>query len=142
MKRTYLFLFLFISSLSLFSQTLMVDVSGIRNNEGLIRLAFFVDEAGFKAEKPVLARAYDKASVLNGNMTVQLDSVQPGTYGIALLDDENRNGKLDYRLILPKEGVGFSNFEQHGFHRPVFNDFSFILKKNVTLRIPIRLTYY
>jgi len=142
MKRTCLLMFLIISSLSLFSQTLIVEVSGIRNKDGLIRLAFFKDESSFRAEQPLLSRALEKADVLNGNLTVQLDSVQPGTYGIALLDDENRNGKLDYRLIIPREGIGFSNYVQHSILRPVFSDFSFILKKNVTIRIPIRLTYY
>jgi uncharacterized protein (DUF2141 family) len=62
-------------------------------------------------------------------LTVPIDSIQPGTYGIALLDDEDINGKFDYMLIFPKEGVGFSNDDQHGIHRPVFNDFSFLLKK-------------
>jgi len=63
-------------------------------------------------------------------------------YGITLLDDENKNGKLDYKFVIPKEGVGFSNYEQHGFRRPVFSDFSFLLKKNETIHVPIRLTYY
>lgn len=142
MKRIALVLFFIFSSISLFSQTIIVEVSGIRNKEGLIRLAFFTDEVGFKSEQPVLERALAKANVSNGSMTARLDSIPPGVYGIALLDDENRNGKLDYKLLLPKEGVGFSNYEQHGIKRPCFDDFSFILKRNVTIRIPIRLTYY
>lgn len=142
MKRTLLFLILFFISSSVFSQTLLVEISGIRNREGLIRLAFFVSEAGFRAEKPVFERMLSKTPVQNGNLVVSLDSIPPGTYGIALLDDENKNGKLDYRLILPKEGVGFSNYKHHGIKRPVLSDFSFLVKKNVTLRIPIRLTYY
>jgi uncharacterized protein (DUF2141 family) len=142
MKRTLLLLLIFSSCLSLFSQALVVEVSGIRSKSGVIRLALFTDQAGFKAEKPFLARSYEKIKLLDGKLTLQVDSIAPGMYGIALLDDENRDGRLDYRLILPKEGVGFSYYEQHGFHRPVFDDFSFSLKKNVTLRIPIRLTYY
>lgn len=142
MKRFSFTLFLFITSLSLFSQTLLVEVTGIRNRDGLIRLAFFVNEVGFRAEEPVLERSLNKTTVINGNLTVRLDSIPPGTYGIALLDDENKNGKLDYKLFLPKEGVGFSNYVHHGIRRPVFDDFSFLLKNNVTLRIPIRLTYY
>lgn len=142
MKRVCLVLILFFSSLSLFSQALVVEVTGIRNKDGWILLAFFTNEVAFRTEKPALERSLDKASVLNGNLTVRLDSIPPGTYGIALLDDENKNGKLDYKLFLPKEGVGFSNYVHHGIRRPVFDDFSFLLKKNVTLRIPIRLTYY
>lgn len=142
MKRIFFLFLLFFISISAFSQTLIVEISGIRNREGLIRLAFFESEAGFRAEKPAFERMLSKASVQNGNLVVSLDSIPPGTNGIALLDDENNNGKLDYRLILPKEGVGFSNYVHHGIRRPVLSDFSFLVKKNVTLRISIRLTYY
>jgi len=137
----FLFLFFF-TSLSLFSQTLIVEISGIRNKDGLIRLAFFVSEANFRSEKPTFERMLNKSSVQNGKLVVRLDSIPPGIYGIALLDDENRNGKLDYRFVIPKEGIGFSNYEHHGIKRPVLSNFSFLLKKNVILRIPIRLTYY
>jgi len=142
MKRILLFLILFFMSNSVFSQTLVVEISGIRNREGLIRLAFFVSEAGFRAEKPAFERMIDKTPAQNGNLMVRFDSIPPGTYGIALLDDENKNGKLDYRLVIPKEGFGFSNYVHHGIKKPVLSDFSFLAKKNVTLRIPIRLTYY
>ncbi len=142
MKHRFLFAIFFLLSLSSFSQTLIVELSGIRNKDGLIRLAFFVSETNFKSEKPAFERLLSKTNVLNGNLVVRLDSIPPGSYGIALLDDENKNGKLDYKFILPKEGVGFSNYVHHGIKRPVLSDFSFLLKKNVTLRIPIRLTYY
>jgi len=35
-------------------------------------------------------------------------NVKPGRYAIALLHDENDNGKLDKALMIPKEGFGFS----------------------------------
>lgn len=34
--------------------------------------------------------------------------VNPGTYAISLLHDENGNGKADKALMIPKEGFGFS----------------------------------
>ena len=42
--------------------------------------------------------------------TVQVDfgPVPAGRYAIALFHDENGNGKLDKRLMLPREGYGFS----------------------------------
>jgi uncharacterized protein (DUF2141 family) len=142
MKRISLLVLLLFSTTLLFSQTLVVDISGIRNKDGLIRLAFFVDDEGFRSETPALVRMLDKSLMLNGNLSVRLDSIPPRLYGIALLDDENQNGKLDYKLVIPKEGIGFSNYDQHGIRRPSFNDFSFLLKKNVTQRVSIRLKYY
>lgn len=42
--------------------------------------------------------------------TVQVDfgPVPAGRYAIALFHDENGNGRLDKRLMLPREGYGFS----------------------------------
>ncbi|MCX6307288.1 MAG: DUF2141 domain-containing protein, partial [Bacteroidia bacterium] len=137
----FLILFFFASN-SLFSQTVVVEISGIRNTVGLIRLAFFANETDFRSDKPAFERTLDKTLVLNGNLVVRLDHIPSGTYGIALLDDENKNGKLDYRLVIPKEGFGFSNYEHRGIKRPALSDFSFLLKKNETLRVPIRIKYY
>lgn len=142
MKFILIFVLMLLTSATTFSQTLMVDITGLRNNQGWIRLAIFVDEEGFRAEKPAQQRVFEKKTVKNGNLTIRLDSIPAGTYGLALLDDENRNGKLDYRFIIPNEGIGFSYYVQKGIKRPHFSDFSFLLKKDVTLRIPIRLTYY
>lgn len=142
MKFILIFVLMLISSATVFSQTLIVEITGLRNNVGWIRLAIFVDEVGFRAEKPAQQRIFDKKTVKNGNLTIRLDSLPAGTYGLALLDDENKNGQLDYRFIIPNEGIGFSNYVQKGIKRPHFSDFSFLLKKDVTLRIPIRLTYY
>jgi len=142
MKRVSLLALILFANIMLFSQSMVVDISGIRNKDGLIRLAFFINEEGFKSEKPAMVRLLEKNLVFKGNLTIHLDSIPPGLYGIALLDDENRNGKLDYKWVIPKEGIGFSNYDQHGIRRPSFSDFSFLLKKNVTLRVPIRLTYY
>jgi len=142
MKNILIFILMLIASATTFSQSLMVDITGLRNNDGCIRLAIFVDEEGFRAEKPAQVRIFEKKAVKSGKLTIRMDSIPAGTYGIALLDDENRNGKLDYRLIIPNEGIGFSNYVQKGIKRPHFRDFSFLLKEDVILRIPIRLTYY
>jgi uncharacterized protein (DUF2141 family) len=36
-------------------------------------------------------------------------TVPKGRYAIAIVHDENGNGKLDKRLLMPREGYGFSN---------------------------------
>lgn len=142
MKIAILSIVVFFFSISAFSQKLIVELSGIRNQEGWIRLAFFRNDVEFDAEEPSLVRIIDKTKVQSGNLVVTLDSIQPGVYGIALLDDENKNGKLDYSFIVPKEGVGFSNYILRGIRKPRFGDFSFLIRKDATLRIRIRLIYY
>lgn len=42
-------------------------------------------------------------------MRVNFEGVRPGRYALALLHDENGNGKADRALLMiPKEGFGFS----------------------------------
>jgi uncharacterized protein (DUF2141 family) len=40
--------------------------------------------------------------------SLDFGSVAEGRYAIALIHDENSNGKLDKRLMIPREGFGFS----------------------------------
>jgi uncharacterized protein (DUF2141 family) len=38
------------------------------------------------------------------------EDIPPGTYALAVIHDENMNGKLDTNWLgIPKEGYGFSN---------------------------------
>jgi uncharacterized protein (DUF2141 family) len=48
--------------------------------------------------------------------------IPPGTYALAVIHDENRNGQLDTnRLGIPKEGYGFSNDAKGFFGAPSFS---------------------
>ena len=43
------------------------------------------------------------------SVTLEFEGVRPGRYAIALLHDENGNGKADRALsLMPREGYGFS----------------------------------
>jgi uncharacterized protein (DUF2141 family) len=71
---------------------------------------------------------FDKKDLANGTLTVNC-VLEPGTYGLTLIDDENENGKIDKNLIgMPKEGFGFSNFFMEKMKKPVFDDFKVELK--------------
>jgi uncharacterized protein (DUF2141 family) len=54
------------------------------------------------------------------------------------LHDENSNGKIDKGLILPKEGIGFSNYSSIGLtNRPNFKKASFELTQNKTIKVKV-----
>ena len=58
-----------------------------------------------------------------GETTLRFANVQPGTYAIALLHDENDNGKADRVLgMMPREGFGFSNDAPVNMGPPSFGD--------------------
>lgn len=51
---------------------------------------------------------------------IDLGRIVPGTYAIALLHDENGNGKADMMLMMPREGFGFSRDPVLRFGPPAF----------------------
>lgn len=54
------------------------------------------------------------------------EDIPPGTYAIAVIHDENMNGKLDTNWLgIPTEGYGFSNEEKGGAGVPSFSNASF-----------------
>ena len=54
------------------------------------------------------------------------EDIPPGTYALAVVHDENMNGKLDTNLLgIPKEGYGFSNDAKALLGAPSFSAASF-----------------
>ena len=129
------------STFSIFisAQTLTIKISGIRNSKGDIRLAFFKTEKSFRNENPAFEKVIKKPSLKDGCITVKYSDIKSGTYGIALLDDENRNGEMDYRFFVPTEGFGFSNYFHRGMKKPRLNYFSFNFGKyDKTISIKVK----
>lgn len=128
----------FITSL-LSAQTIKINITGLRNNDGNIRLVFYTDAKSFDDEKAYLTKKIPKKTAKNGSINVSYNDVKPGTYGIAILDDENSNDKMDYGMLLPDEGFGFSNYYHTGMRRPKFESFDFVWDKNdITIEIKVR----
>jgi len=56
---------------------------------------------------------------------IPLGSFAPGDYAIAIIHDENGNGKLDTFAGIPREGVGFSRNPAIRFGAPSFRSAQF-----------------
>ena len=52
--------------------------------------------------------------------SLKFDGLPSGTYALALIHDENGNGKLDTVLGIPREGFGFTNNPAIRFGPPSF----------------------
>lgn len=84
--------------------TLIVKITGIRNNDGNIRVALQRDQATIVAAKIVEI----DPKTLSAEAVFQ--NVAEGDYGVAVFHDENKNGKLDFNDVgMPIEGYGHSN---------------------------------
>jgi uncharacterized protein (DUF2141 family) len=123
------------------SVELTICIDGIRNNKGVIRLAFYHNDEEFQSDQPFRSETIDKDSIKNRMYCVYFTDFEPGTYGIALLDDENNNNRMDYELFIPKEGFGFSDYYPESLKRPKFDDFKFLLNRQKRT-VKIRIKYF
>lgn len=124
MKLTFFYSLLFLTFFS-FGQTLKIVVSGIRSASGTIRIAFYANSKSFDDEKPLFIKTEAKTGIVNGMLHISYPELKTGVYGLAILDDENSNQKMDYGFFLPKEGFGFSDYYHSGMSRPKFESFDF-----------------
>ncbi len=145
MKRVqYVFVFFFVIVVAgwVKAQTVEVRISNLINNRGTVNIGIFKDQGSFDKEKPFEQKVFSKQSVKNGNLTVKFH-LPVGTYGLALLDDEDNDGQMRYNFLgIPREGFGFSNYESSGMTKPKFSDFSFrVSKGNNIVNVKIRYIF-
>lgn len=123
------------------AQNIEVTITGIRNSEGQMGIGVFRDNESFKKEKAYLELAFEKKEVINGEMKIRF-TIPPGTYGIALLDDENSDDVMEYNFLgMPKEGFGFSDYYHTGLTMPKFDAFRFDVVEGQKKSINIRIRY-
>jgi len=138
-----LFIILIVSdySYSQLSGQLILNVSEIRNKKGILRIGIYKDNSTFQEEKPFLVKSFSKDKLIDGKLTFSF-SIDVGEFGIALLDDENENGEMDYSFFIPQEGFGFSNYFHSGLRMPTFENFKFVVTKNDSTKINLIIKYY
>jgi uncharacterized protein (DUF2141 family) len=123
-----------------YGQNTTIKISDIRSGKGQIILNVFKNSEDYENEKVSKKLIFEKKAISNDLMIINCD-LEPGTYGITLIDDENKNGELNKNFIgIPKEGFGFSNFFMEKMKKPVFDDFKITIK-NANNKITIRVKY-
>lgn len=133
-------LFLLTSTL-LKAQTINVDITGLRAIKGQIVIGVFKDSETYLKEDPYINKIVSKDSVQDGTISVSF-RLEPGVYGLCLLDDENSNGKMEYNFLgMPKEGFGFSGLYHTGITKPKFDSFSFTINEGEAKNIAIKVRY-
>jgi uncharacterized protein (DUF2141 family) len=87
-----------------------VEMLGIRNSTGAVACALFEAPEGFPTEFMKFAASLMMVRVRGAKATCTFGQIPPGTYALAVIHDENRDGQLATDWMgLPKEGYGFSN---------------------------------
>ncbi|MEL7119504.1 MAG: DUF2141 domain-containing protein [Bacteroidota bacterium] len=106
------------------SGQITVNVNDIKSEiEAPVYFMLFNNKDGFPREKDKAAFV-GKVQKTSSTVSYTFDSIPEGTYAVAVFLDENKNGKIDTKLIpMPKEPVGASNLEK--MSRPSFKKSAF-----------------
>ena len=87
-----------------------VTVLGIHNSVGTVACALFESPAGFPNDYLRNATNIMVIKVRHTQARCDFEDMPPGHYALAIIHDENMNGKLDTGALgVPLEGYGFSN---------------------------------
>ena len=118
--------------------SLTVNVEKLRNSEGIVQFVLYNKEGSIPDENFKKCYKIVKANIVNGSSTITFHGIPSGKYAVNILHDENNNGIIDKGFILPKEGIGFSNFQTIGMtNKPTFSKASFNLNSAMNIKINI-----
>jgi uncharacterized protein (DUF2141 family) len=118
-----------------------VRVLNIQNRNGTVDCALFDSPAGFPREFLHSAQNVMVIKIRNTAARCDFEAIPPGTYALAVIHDENSNGKLDTNLLgIPTEGYGFSNDAKALIGTPSFSAAGFSYNGQ-TLDMTISLHY-
>ncbi len=118
-----------------------VKVLNIRNSTGTVDCALFDSPEGFPIEVLHSAVNVMIIKIRKKEARCDFEDIPPGTYALAVIHDENMNGKLDTNWLgVPIEGYGFSNDVKAVLGPPSFSDASFKYDGKI-LDLTIRLHY-
>ena len=111
--------------------TLTVKVANVSDKGGDLRIGVY-DQATFvvRGSKPVTGEVVPaKAGTMSFTFTLK-----PGEYGVKVLQDLNRNGKLDMSMMgmMPAEPFGLSNDAKPTMSGPPWDDAKIALKPGAT----------
>lgn len=118
--------------------TITVVVKNIRNKKGQLQLQLYQNPEQYEKQTPLKQAKISKENMKNSMITYKFSGLTKGIYGVALLDDEDRDGKMDYSWMTPAEGFGFSDYYHTAWSKPKFQHFMFGLKEDKKVYVKIR----
>lgn len=120
-------------------QSLSMTLDGLRSAKGQILVCVTRTAAYFPDCTKDPEKRHFAVPVKSG--PIPLGTLAPGDYAIAIIHDENGNGKLDTFAGIPREGVGFSRNPVLRFGAPSFKSASFPVA-GAPVEQAIRLKYF
>lgn len=118
---------------------LQVQLLGLRSAKGVVHLCLSTSVSRFlhcKDDPAALARSVPASAA--GRL--DLGAVRAGTYALLVVHDENRNGKLDMMMGIPREGFGFSNNPAMKPRAPKWEEIRFTVPQTPSVQ-QVRIRY-
>lgn len=116
------------------ADTLTVTIENTKIAEGALMLRILQGETEFKGEHEAIISIQQRA--IAGSSTFTVSNLPAGEYAVQVMQDLNRNGKLDSNFIgLPTEPWAFSNNATGNMGPPGWQDVKFNLDGNATQSI-------
>lgn len=118
--------------------SVLVEVRQVRDARGHVLVALCTRQTFLTRSCPYHAAVAAAA----GTVTVRIDGVPPGTYGVQAFHDDNDSGTLERTFLgLPAKGMGFSRDAPMRFGPPRFDDAAFRVADAAAI-VVLALHYY
>ncbi|MBX3562412.1 MAG: DUF2141 domain-containing protein [Sphingomonas sp.] len=119
--------------------TIEIHIEGLRNMQGIVRLCLTRNQAHFpdcNGDPAAIKRSIPAAQAAH----VRIEGAASGSYALAVIHDENSNGRLDRFMAIPREGFGFSRNPGLRMGPPRFDEVRFEVTEG-SVRQNVRLRY-
>ena len=136
MKNIYSILFCVLFSISLQAQPkaieIKVDIINVPTDKGQVIVKLYKSEENYLK----IPEAVKMAAIIEGKATVLFEDIGKGEYAIAVIHDENGNGKFDFTFFgMPKEDAAASNNAKGFFGPPKYADAHFEVNNETVVQV-------
>jgi uncharacterized protein (DUF2141 family) len=114
-----------------------VNITGLRNRDGQVLVALFADPKGFP-ENSDRAFARHRQRITQDAVRCSFAGISKGELAVAVVHDENGNGKLDKSFWgIPREGTGSSGNPKPKRRAPRFDESKVNVQEKSVLNIEV-----
>lgn len=119
----------------------VVDVTGLHSDKGLVGVAIFCGPEGFPGDSGrACARA--RVAIVNRTAYAVFDALPAGAFAVSVLHDEDQDGRLGTNWAgIPAEGYGASRGARRRFGAPRWNDARLSLAGGEEKRVVVEVGY-
>jgi len=116
----------------------LLSTDNLRDSKGVVQFALYNRDGTIPDENYEKQYRKHVEKISNNRSETIFTGLPKGRYAINILHDENSNGKIDKGLLLPVEGIGFSNYDSINIiNKPNFKKASFELNADTKKSIKV-----